>query len=341
MFASQVRTLSPEHSLWPTSQMASHSPAQRPPVQTSSPVQATGSLQSAQPCKVTQLCAPSSVQREVPGVQRSQSPESSGSSASSGSSLSVPTSLKSPVSGSPSVLVPPSDPHPHAPLSATSKRLARTCRRIHRKRSVFILSSRVVAQMCDDEMILQDAEGAKFSAIREQYQRCQRGLPQNHMRSAMQPQDATIYMVFNPTSAADEGMREVVGELREAGYTICPRATWEEGDGARAVAEAAADNAQLVVACGGDGTLHEVANALMDLEGRRPAMAGLPYGTGNDFLSALGADPKLGAAQLIEWLKTDAWPVDVGRINKHYFLNMATAGVGATITAETSRGFKD
>ena len=157
----------------------------------------------------------------------------------------------------------------------------------------------------------------------------------------MQPQDATIYMVFNPTSAADEGMREVVGELREAGYTICPRATWEEGDGARAVAEAAADNAQLVVACGGDGTLHEVANALMDLEGRRPAMAGLPYGTGNDFLSALGADPKLGAAQLIEWLKTDAWPVDVGRINKHYFLNMATAGVGATITAETSRGFKD
>ncbi|WP_230467809.1 YegS/Rv2252/BmrU family lipid kinase [Lujinxingia vulgaris] len=155
-------------------------------------------------------------------------------------------------------------------------------------------------------------------------------------------QNATIYMVLNPSSAADEALRELVSELREGGYRVCPRCTWEEGDGARAVAEAAADNAQLVVACGGDGTLHEVANALMTLDAaQRPAMAGLPYGTGNDFLTALGVDPKSGAAQLADWLGGEPWPVDVGRINDRHFINMATAGVGATVTAETSRGFKD
>lgn len=154
--------------------------------------------------------------------------------------------------------------------------------------------------------------------------------------------DATMYLVLNPGSAADEDVREVVSVLRDAGYTVCPRPTWEEGDGARAVQEAAADKADLVVACGGDGTLHEVANALMALdEAQRPAMAGLPYGTGNDFLTALGVDPKGGAVQLASWLGGEPWPVDVGRINDRHFINMATAGVGATVTAETSRGFKD
>ncbi|RDV36580.1 lipid kinase YegS [Bradymonadaceae bacterium TMQ3] len=161
------------------------------------------------------------------------------------------------------------------------------------------------------------------------------------MRFAMIQKEAAIYMVLNPSSAADDALRELVGELRQKGYRVCPRCR-EEGDGARAVREAAEDGAELVVACGGDGTLHEVANALMALdEAQRPAMAGLPYGTGNDFLGALGVDPKESPAQLAGWLDEETWPVDVGRINDRHFINMATAGAGATVTAETSRGFKD
>ena len=55
--------------------------------------------------------------------------------------------------------------------------------------------------------------------------------------------------------------------------------------------QAARDGARTVVAAGGDGTLHLVANGLMawgETADDRPALAVLPLGTGNDFARTLG-----------------------------------------------------
>lgn len=56
-------------------------------------------------------------------------------------------------------------------------------------------------------------------------------------------------------------------------------------------ADLARDGADLVVAAGGDGTVHLVANGLMEAGGNahtRPALGILPRGTGNDFARTLG-----------------------------------------------------
>src|SRR5665647_2901885 len=46
---------------------------------------------------------------------------------------------------------------------------------------------------------------------------------------------------------------------------------------------AAAENYDVVVAVGGDGTVHEILNGLMQIpEGRRPILGLLPTGSGND-----------------------------------------------------------
>jgi diacylglycerol kinase (ATP) len=56
--------------------------------------------------------------------------------------------------------------------------------------------------------------------------------------------------------------------------------------------KAAQDGYQLVIAVGGDGTVHEVVNGLMQVpEEQRPRLGIVPLGSGNDFSSAIGINP--------------------------------------------------
>lgn len=61
--------------------------------------------------------------------------------------------------------------------------------------------------------------------------------------------------------------------------------TKSAGGGERKARLAVQEGADLVVSCGGDGTLHEVLNGVMDAETRKAqcAIALFPIGTGNDF----------------------------------------------------------
>ena len=52
------------------------------------------------------------------------------------------------------------------------------------------------------------------------------------------------------------------------------------GHASEVAAKAASEDDLLVVACGGDGTIHEVANSLAESD---TPMAVIPLGTGNDF----------------------------------------------------------
>lgn len=158
-------------------------------------------------------------------------------------------------------------------------------------------------------------------------------------------------MVLNTASPeVVDTLREVVRTLRDAGHTVSPRLTFEEGDARRIACEAAQAGGDLVIAGGGDGTVNEVINGLHDCidcavedgaDGtpRLPRLGVIPLGTGNDLAGALGLpmEPDQAVAVAITGMSIRA---DVAEVNGRRFLNVSTGGLGAEATEEASEESK-
>lgn len=148
-------------------------------------------------------------------------------------------------------------------------------------------------------------------------------------------------LILNGKSAGNDILRQAVVNLRNDGACIHVRVTWEKGDAARYIAEACELGVDTVISGGGDGTINEIATALIHLEtAQRPAMGILPLGTANDFATSAGIPEDLAKAlQLAILGKTTA--VDIALVNdKTCFINMATGGFGTRITSETPEKLK-
>jgi lipid kinase YegS len=142
-----------------------------------------------------------------------------------------------------------------------------------------------------------------------------------------------IQLILNGKSAGTDALQTAIARQRAIGHTIEVRVTSEKGDARRFVAEAG--EVDLVIAAGGDGTLNEVIHAFMDLsEAARPVLGVVPLGTANDFATGCGIphDPEQALALCIEGTEV---AIDVGKANEHWFLNAASIGFGAEITANT------
>lgn len=148
----------------------------------------------------------------------------------------------------------------------------------------------------------------------------------------------TVCLILNGKVAGNEDLRAAVAWQRALRHRIDVRVTWERGDARRFVSEA--DDSDLLIAAGGDGTLNEVVHGLMDLsEAQRPALGIVPLGTANDFANGCGIprDPKKALSLC---MKGEAMLIDAGKANDHWFINAATSGFGAEITATTSPELK-
>jgi lipid kinase YegS len=152
------------------------------------------------------------------------------------------------------------------------------------------------------------------------------------------PRSKTVHLILNGKVAANEVLRAAVARHRKAGHRIEVRVTWEKGDARRFVSEAG--NVDLLIAAGGDGTVNEVLHGLMDLsEATRPTLGIVPLGTANDF--AMGCDiPRDQLKALALCMKGEPIAIDVGKANEHWFINAASSGFGAEITATTSPELK-
>lgn len=152
----------------------------------------------------------------------------------------------------------------------------------------------------------------------------------------MSSEQRTLRLIVNGKAAGDPALRTAVAQLRDDGFPLDVRVTWEGGDAERYAAEAVCDGVDVVVAAGGDGTINEVAGGM--LSGSEPlttALAIVPYGTANDFATGMGilrGDP-LTALRLA----AEGSPVriDVGRVNGRIFVNVTSGGFGAEVTAST------
>ncbi len=137
------------------------------------------------------------------------------------------------------------------------------------------------------------------------------------------------WVVVNGKIAASPEVRETINWLTERGHQIKVRVTWEGGDAEAFAREGAEAGAEVIVAFGGDGTLHEVASGVV-ASGRNCAVGLVPGGTANDFAVAAGVPlGDLRAAFLLALEGTPS-PIDVGMLNDQPFINVATGGIGTT-----------
>ena len=153
-----------------------------------------------------------------------------------------------------------------------------------------------------------------------------------------------LFFIHNP-NAGNASQQE---KARSIMRSVKSRFVWSETNGPRnatlLVQQAVTDRAEIVVAVGGDGTVHEILNGLMEINERfRPALGILPLGSGNDFAYAVGLprDP-IDALGLL-W-KANFHRVDVGRIQdsngaESYWINSCGVGLNAHIAlrAKSSR----
>jgi diacylglycerol kinase (ATP) len=91
------------------------------------------------------------------------------------------------------------------------------------------------------------------------------------------------------------------------------------------VRDGAGSDVDILAVVGGDGTLNEVVNGLAEQE-YRPLLGVIPVGTTNDFARALDLprDDILGCVDVIA--TGVPMPVDIGKANDQYFMNIAGGG---------------
>ncbi|EKN71528.1 putative lipid kinase [Neobacillus bataviensis LMG 21833] len=148
-------------------------------------------------------------------------------------------------------------------------------------------------------------------------------------------------LIYNPTSGREvlkRNLPEILGKLEIAGYEASCHATTGAGDATAAARLAVERQYDVVIAAGGDGTIHEVVNGLAEQE-YRPKLGIIPAGTTNDFARALHIPRDVGSAVDII-TNGELIPVDIGRINDRYFINIAGGGKITEITYEVPSKLK-
>ncbi len=151
----------------------------------------------------------------------------------------------------------------------------------------------------------------------------------------------TTRLLINGKKAGLEEVRNAVFALRKEGFDIQVRPTWESGDIERLVLEAAQQGVTRLIAGGGDGTVNEVVDAMLKQGFTDCELAVFPLGTANDFATACHIPTQSYYQALKLAVNGKSVLIDVGKANERHFINIATAGFGAQVTATTPVALKN
>ncbi|MGD0604285.1 MAG: diacylglycerol kinase family protein [Streptosporangiaceae bacterium] len=156
-----------------------------------------------------------------------------------------------------------------------------------------------------------------------------------------------MVVIANPRRGrgrADAGLAGIERALRAAGLGYRIARTGGRGHATELARDALREGGRYLVAAGGDGTVHEVVNGMLDDDGRPVAadavLGVLACGSGCDFVRSFGLPGGVTAA--VRHLAGDAVRrIDVGRLTctpgvTRYFANIAEAGLGGTVVARTA-----
>ena len=150
-----------------------------------------------------------------------------------------------------------------------------------------------------------------------------------------------IFIIINPVSGPKrrgtgaERVELATRALEQLHVQGEIRLTERAGHAHELALEAATAGADLVIGWGGDGTINEVARALVqrDESGTSaPAFGIIPGGSGNGLARALGI-PFTPAQAIGHALRASARLIDVGELGDHVFFNVAGIGLDAHVAA--------
>lgn len=154
-------------------------------------------------------------------------------------------------------------------------------------------------------------------------------------------------VIVNPSAASNstaDAWPKIASELATHLGAFEPRFTKQPGDATKIAAQLS-EKGRLIIACGGDGTISEVANGIL-LAGGDAELGILPSGTGGDFRKTLGISVRASeAARVLRDGQTRL--IDVGRVTytneagafeSRYFLGVASFGMSADVIGRVKSG---
>lgn len=150
-------------------------------------------------------------------------------------------------------------------------------------------------------------------------------------------------LIYNPVSGRKRlrraaQIRDVSNVLIALGHRVDSIATLAPGSAITQARDAAANGAEIIFACGGDGTVHEVIQGLVSESGPPDSVLGvIPLGSANALARHmhLSLDPKTAALQQI---RGTVHTLPIGKVafgdRTRYFAVMAGAGADGALTYE-------
>jgi YegS/Rv2252/BmrU family lipid kinase len=141
------------------------------------------------------------------------------------------------------------------------------------------------------------------------------------------------HVILNPAAgrgAARRAESVVTRAFRAQGWAVDLVRTEGPGHAQELAAQAVSQGARHVIAVGGDGTVHEVANGLLRSDAD-VALGVVPVGSGNDFAKLAGVyghDPARAVARLVT---ARSQRFDAGRVLGEWFVNSVGFGFGPAV----------
>ena len=155
-------------------------------------------------------------------------------------------------------------------------------------------------------------------------------------------------VIVNPASAdgaTRDSWPKIASDLRTHFGPFTVAFTEGIGHGRQLAAEAAKGGTKLIIACGGDGTISEVANGILEAN-QETELGVLPGGTGSDFRRTLRM-PTNPAAAARALRDGHTRVIDAARVTfvndrdereTRFFVNVASFGMSTEVLSRTSSG---
>ena len=148
-------------------------------------------------------------------------------------------------------------------------------------------------------------------------------------------------LIYNPKAGRDSArpsLEEITELFPGTMFDLTVKETTRQGEAAD-FAENLSSDKDLIIVCGGDGTLNEAVGGLMKL-GRKIPVGYIPIGSTNDLAKTLGIPTDIVAAASII-IHGEARAYDIGEFNGGHFTYVSCFGPGTCVSYNTPQKMKN